>query len=172
MKANIEEEVVYINASESIDDSLTLLQLLSQSVEHTESGVVNVFRVLVKEELATIALHSALYEKLLHSALSLRVLLLCTTGGRTAIQAMENVVVPDAILNAGDRVRIVIIEDNIGVYFGADRGTPEALAIWPEDPDGHRTLEIIKDALVIPEVFTAIFEKTKENYILEKRKQE
>lgn len=163
MKANIEEEVVCITASESNDESETLLQLLSKSVKHTESGVVNVFRVLVKEDLATIGHHSALYEKLLHSALSLRVLLLCTTGGRTALQAMENVIVPDAILNAGDRVRIVIVEDNIGVYFGADRGTPEALAIWPEDPDGHRTLEIIEDALVIPEVFTAIFEKTKES---------
>ena len=163
MKANIEEEVVYIDANDSIDDSLTLLQLLSQSVKHTDSGVVNVFRVLVREELSTIGLHSSLYEKLLHSALSLRVLLLCTTGSKTATQAMADVVVPDAILNAGDRVRILIVEDNIGVYFGADKGTPEALAIWPEDPDGHRTLEIIKDALVMPEVFTAIFEKTKES---------
>ncbi|NDA81056.1 MAG: hypothetical protein EBX92_08080, partial [Actinobacteria bacterium] len=140
----------------------TVLQLLSASVQHTESGVVNVFRILVREDLGSIGEHAALYEKLLHSALSLKILLLCTTGAKPATNAMENVVVPDAIIGAGDRVRILVVEDNIGVYFGSDRGTPEALAIWPDDPDGARTMEILEDALVIPEVFSAVFEGTKE----------
>lgn len=162
MSSNIEEEVVRIDASAEIEDNQTVLQLLSKSVEHTESGVINVFRVLVREDLTTISQHSELYEKLLHSALSLRVLLLCTTGGKPATQAMENGSIPDVILNAGDRVRVLVVEDNIGVFFGADRGTPEALAVWPDDLEGNRTLEIIEDALVIPEVFSAIFEGTKE----------
>lgn len=162
MSENIEEEVVRIDARDLFDDTQTLLQLLSRSVEHTESGVINVFRVLVREDLSMIGSHVALYERLLHSALSIRVLLLCTTSGKPALQAMEDMAIPDAILNAGDRIRILIVEDNIGVYFGADRGTPEALAVWPEDLEGLRTMEIIEDALVIPEVFSAIFDRTKD----------
>lgn len=162
MSANIEEEVVRIDARVQFGDDQTVLQLLSKSVEHTESGVVDVFRVLVREELSTLAEHAALYERLLHSALSLRLLLLCTTNGKPATETMENVVVPDAIHQAGDRVRVIVVEDNIGVYFGSDRGTPQALAVWPDDPEGVRTMEIIEDALAIPEVFSAIFEATKE----------
>ena len=162
MIANIEDEVVRIDACSAFDDSQTLLQLLSSAVKHTESGVVDVFRVLVREELSMIGQHAALYERLLHSALSLKVLVLCTTGGKPATQAMDGVVVPDAILNAGDRIRVLIVEDNIGVYFGADRGTPQALAVWPEDELGLRTMEIIEDVIKIPEVFSAIFESTKD----------
>jgi len=162
MTSNIEEEVVRIDARTSLGGDETVLQLLSRSVEHTESGVVDVFRVLVREDLTLIGDHAPLYERLLHSALSLRILLFCTTDGRPATSAMENVVVPDAIINAGDRVRIIVVEDNIGVYFGSDRGTPEALAVWPEDLEGTRTVEILEDALLIPEVFSAIFEGTKD----------
>jgi len=162
MTSNIEEEVVRIDARASIGSDETVLQLLSRSVEHTESGVVDVFRVLVREDLSLIGDHAPLYERLLHSALSLRILLFCTTDGRPATSAMENVAVPDAIINAGDRVRIIVVEDNIGVYFGSDRGTPEALAVWPDDLEGTRTVEILEDALSIPEVFSAIFEGTKE----------
>lgn len=162
MPSNIEEEVVRIDARTILSSDETVLQLLSRSVDHTESGVVDVFRVLVREDLSMIGDHAPLYERLLHSALSLRILLFCSTGGKPATSAMENVVVPDAIINAGDRVRIVVVEDNIGVYFGSDRGTPEALAIWPEDLEGTRTVEILEDALSIPEVFSAIFERTKE----------
>ena len=161
MSMNIEEEVVRINANDAIDESQTVLQLLSKSVQHTESGVIDVFRVLVCEDLSMIGSHAALYERLLHSALSLDVLLLCTTSGKPAFRAMEDVVIPDVIINNGDRIRILIVEDNIGVYFGAYRGTPEALAVWPEDLDGSRTIEIIEDALLIPEVFSAVFESTK-----------
>lgn len=162
MTANIEEEVVRIDARLQFAEGQTVIQMLSQKIEHTESGVVDVFRVLVKEDLSTIGQHAELYERLLHSALSLRLLLLCTTNGKPAMQAMQDVVVPDAILGAGDRVRVIVVEDNIGVYFGADRGTPEALAVWPDDLEGTRTIEIIEDALSIPEVFSAIFERTKE----------
>jgi hypothetical protein len=162
MSSNIEEEVVRIDATASLVDNQTVLQLLSQSVEHTESGVVDVFRVLVREDLSSLGDHTPLYERLLHSALSLRILLLCTSGGRPATQAMEDVVVPDVIHQAGDRVRIIVVEDNIGVYFGSDRGTPQALAVWPDDLEGIKTMEILEDALTIPEVFTAIFEGTKE----------
>ena len=162
MTANIEEEVVRIDARLQFGDGQTVLQMLSQRVEHTESGVVDVFRLLVREDLSTIGQHAELYERLLHSALSLRILLLCTTGGKPAMHAMQDVVVPDVILSAGDRIRVVVVEDNIGVYFGSDRGTPEALAVWPDDFEGTRTMEIIEDALSIPEVFSAIFEKTKE----------
>ena len=162
MIANIEDEVVRIDAGSDFNESQTLLQLLSASVKHTESGVVDVFRVLVREELSLIGQHIALYERLLHSALSLKVLILCTTGGKPATQAMDGVVIPDAILNAGDRIRMLIVEDNIGVYFGADRGTPQALAVWPEDELGLRTIEIIEDAIKIPEVFSAIFESTQD----------
>ena len=161
MIANIEDEVVRIDASLDFNEDQTLLQLLSAAVTHTESGVVDVFRVLVREELSMIGQHTALYERLLHSALSLKVLVLCTTGGKPATQAMDGVVIPDAILNSGDRIRMLIVEDNIGVYFGADRGTPQALAVWPEDELGLRTMEIIEDAIIIPEVFSAIFESTK-----------
>jgi hypothetical protein len=162
MTSNIEEEVVRIDARTPFNGDETVLQVLSRTVEHTESGVVDVFRVLVREDLSTIGQHAQTYERLLHSALSLKILLLCTTGGKPAIQALHDVVVPDVILGAGDRVRIVVVEDNIGVYFGSDRGTPEALAVWPDDLEGARTMEIIEDALSIPEVFTAIFEQTKD----------
>ena len=72
MSMNIEEEVVRINANDAIDESQTVLQLLSKSVQHTESGVIDVFRVLVCEDLSMIGSHAALYERLLHSALSRR----------------------------------------------------------------------------------------------------
>ena len=52
MIANIEDEVVRIDAGSDFNESQTLLQLLSASVKHTESGVVDVFRVLVREELS------------------------------------------------------------------------------------------------------------------------
>lgn len=162
MSSNIEEEVVRIDARTFLETNQTVLQVLSKSVEHTESGVVDVFRVLVKEDLARLGDHASLYELLLHSALSLQILLLCTSGGKPATQAMEGVVIPDVIHQAGDRVRIIVVEDNIGVYFGSDRGTPQALAVWPEDLEGIRTMEIIEDALVIPEVFTAVFEGTRD----------
>ena len=162
MSINIEEEVVFINALGPFVENQTLVQMLAANIEHTDSGVVNVFRVVVTENLADLNSHGALYERLLHSALSIRVIIRCVTGNRPAMNAMESVVIPESILNAGDRVRMLIIEDNIGVYFGADRGTPEALAIWPDDPDGVRTLEIIDDALKMPEVFNAVFEKTKD----------
>lgn len=162
MTSNIEEEVVRIDARTSLGGDETVLQLLSRSIEHTESGVVDVFRVLVREDLSMIGDHAPLYERLLHSALSLRIILFCSTDGKSATSAMQNLVVPDAIVNAGDRVRIIVVEDNIGVYFGSDRGTPEALAVWPEDLEGTRTMEILEDAILIPEVFSAIFEATKE----------
>ena len=119
MISNIEDEVVRIDASSDFNESQTLLQLLSASVKHTESGVVDVFRVLVLEELSMIGQHAALYERLLHSALSLKVLVLCTTGGKPATQAMNGVVIPDAIVNAGDRIRMLIVEDNIWIGDGA-----------------------------------------------------
>ena len=50
MIANIEDEVVRIDASSDFNVDQTLLQLLSAAVTHTESGVVDVFRVLVREE--------------------------------------------------------------------------------------------------------------------------
>ena len=162
MSVNIEEEVVFIDALGPFVENQTLVQMLASNIDHTDSGVVNVFRVVVTENLADLNSHAALYERLLHSALSIRVIIRCVTGNRPAMQAMESGVIPESILNAGDRVRMLIIEDNIGVYFGADRGTPEALAIWPDDPDGVRTLEIIDDALKMPEVFNAVFEKTKD----------
>jgi hypothetical protein len=162
MSANIEEEVVRLTASEAVNDGRPVLQMLSTAVDHTESGVIDVFRILIREDLSTIGQHQQLYEKLLHSALSLRILLLCTTGGKPATRAMESVSVPDSILGAGDRVRVLIVEDNIGVFFGSDRGTPEAIAVWPDDPDGARTMEIIEDALSIPEVFSAVFAGTKD----------
>ena len=102
MSTNIEEEVVRIDASATLQDDKTVLQLLSRSIEHTESGVVDLFRVVVREDLSTISTHAPLYERLLHSALSLRVLILCTTGGRPATQAVDGGAIPDAILNAGD----------------------------------------------------------------------
>ena len=162
MSINIEEEVIFIDALRPLVENQTLVQMLAANIEHTDSGVVNVFRVVVTENLADLNSHAALYERLLHSALSIRVIIRCVTGNRPAMQAMESGVIPESIQNAGDRVRMLIIEDNIGVYFGADRGTPEALAIWPDDPDGVRTLEIIDDALKMPEVFNAVFEKTKD----------
>lgn len=162
MSINIEEEVIFIDALGPLVENQTLVQMLASNIHHTDSGVVNVFRVVVTENLADLNSHAALYERLLHSALSIRVIIRCVTGNRPAMQAMESGVIPESILNAGDRVRMLIIEDNIGVYFGADRGTPEALAIWPDDPDGVRTLEIIDDALKMPEVFNAVFEKTKD----------
>ena len=48
MTANIEEEVVRIDARLQFGDGQTVLQMLSQRVEHTESGVVDVFRLLVR----------------------------------------------------------------------------------------------------------------------------
>jgi hypothetical protein len=139
-----------------------LIHLLSSSVEFTDSGVVDVFRILVREDLSSIGQHAPLYERLLHSALSLRVIILCQTGRRPLVEATKDVSLPDAVVNAADRVRIVVVEDNIGVYFGADRGTPEALAVWPRDAQGSRTIEMIEDALRIPEVFSDLFAKTKD----------
>jgi len=162
MITNIEEEVVVIDASLPLVANQTLVQMLSANISHTDSGVVDVFRVIVHENLSTIANHIELYERLLQSALAIRVLIRCTTGLRPAMEAMQGIVLPDIIMNAGDRLRMIVVEDFIGVYFGANRGSPEALAVWPDDPEGRRTLEIIDDALKIPEVFTAIFEKTKD----------
>lgn len=51
MTSNIEEEVVRIDARTILSSDETVLQLLSRSVDHTESGVVDVFRVLVREDL-------------------------------------------------------------------------------------------------------------------------
>jgi hypothetical protein len=162
MSANIEEKVVRIDASTMSRSMEPLIHLLSDAVEFTDSGVVDVFRILVRDDLASIGRHAEFYERLLHSALSLRVIVLCETGRKPLIEATKDMALPDAIINAPDRVRIIIVEDNIGVYFGADRGTPEALAVWPRDADGSRTIEMIEDALRIPEVFSDLFARTKD----------
>lgn len=162
MSSHIEEEVIRLDATDSLTDQRTLLQILADSVEHTDSGVVDVFRILVREDLSKLSEHEKFYERLLHSALSLRLILLCTTGGAPATQALANVQIPESLLNAGSRVRVLIVEDNIGIYFGADRGTARALAVWPEDMEGTRTLQIIEEALKIPEVFNDVFRQTED----------
>ena len=162
MTSFIEEEVIRLDATDSFSDQHTLLQILANSVEHTNSGVVDVFRILVREDLSKLATHTSFYERLLHSALSLRLILLCTTGGTPATEALAHVHIPEPLLNAGNRIRVLIVEDNIGIFLGANRGTAQALAIWPEDMEGTRTLEIIEEALKIPEVFNDIFHQTED----------
>jgi len=159
MTAVIEEEVVVLDAAAEAASSRAVLRMLSSAVDQTDSGVVDVFRVLVRDDLTKIGGHGEFYERLMHSALNLKVLIRCTTGSRSVME-LSDVRLPSAIVNNPDRVRLLVLEDNIGVYFSSERATPDALAIWPNDVDGSRTVEIVEDALRVPEIFSEVFTAT------------
>lgn len=158
----IEEDVALLDLRGQEGLKGSVLDYLSDAIVHTNSGVVDMFRVLVCDEFDKLEQHEALYRELLESALTLRVIVLVSTNGKSVAKAVEEVQLPEVFRTSSGRLRFLVIEDEVGLYFATGRMTPEALAVWPDATGDPYALDIVADALINPEVFAAIFEQTKD----------
>ena len=158
----IEEDVALLDlrGQEALGGSVR--DYLSEAIVHTNSGVVDMFRVLVCDDFDKLGQHEALYKELLENALTLRVIVLVSTNGMSIAKASESARIPDVFSSSSGRLRFLVIEDEVGLYFATGRMTPQALAVWPDASGDPYALDIVADALVNPEVFSEVFEQTKD----------
>ena len=158
----IEEDVAFLDlrGQEELDGSVR--DYLAKAIVHTNSGVVDMFRVLVCDEFDKLSQHEPLYRELLENALTLRVIVLVSTNGLSLSKATETAKIPEVFNSSSGRLRFLVIEDEVGLYFETGRMTPQAIAVWPDASEDPYALDIVADALVNPEVFSEVFEQTKD----------
>ena len=158
----IEEDVALLDLRGQEGLNGSVLEYLSEAIVHTNSGVVDMFRVLVCDEFEKLGQHEALYKELLQSALTLRVIVLVSTNGKSVAKVTQDIQLPEVFYTSSGRLRFLIVEDEVGLYFATGRMTPQALAVWPDATGDPYALDIVADALINPEVFSEVFEKTKD----------
>ena len=158
----IEEDVALLDLRGQGSLGGSVLEYLSDAIVHTNSGVVDMFRVLVCDDFDNLVQHQDLYRELLESALTLKVIVLVSTNGKSIAKAAETVQVPEVFSSSSGRLRFLVIEDEAGLYFATGRMTPQALAVWPDATGDPYALDIVADALINPEVFSEVFEQTKD----------
>lgn len=163
----VEEAIALVDLRGTRTDETSVLSLLTESVTATNSGIADLFKVLVCDDLESIPGNEHIYRALLENALALKVIVVATTNGKSFSHLATEVTLPEIFLAHTTRTRILVVEDEAGLYFATGRMTPTALAVWPDTGADAYAVDIIKDALLNPEVFTAVLEKTRDlPYIL------
>lgn len=159
----VEEAVAVVDATRWATHRVPVLELIDQSIEHNSSGVADVFSLVVHESVETLSENGSLYEELLQSALSVRLVVLLSTEGKQTISVDSKVEFPDVFRIHHERVRVIVIENERGILFVPGTLTPQAVAV-----QGHQSVDVsakqlIEDVLVNPEVFSALFSSTKDS---------
>lgn len=158
----IEEDVSVLDARKVGVDVASARALVGRGIEYTGSGVVDVFRVLVLDDFDSMQSHSSLYEELLRSPLSLNLIVLATTHGQRLLDVTSQHPIPHVFQEHFSRLRLLVIEDDDGVLVSPGRLRPHALAVWPDKPSDQDSTQLIEEVLINPEVFSAVFERTRD----------
>ncbi len=157
----IEEDVTLLDLRVRGSLEGPVLKYLREAIVHTNSGVVDMFKVLVCDNFENLVQHQGWYQKLLEDPLTLKVIVLATTNGESIAKAMKAVQIPEVLRSNSESLRFLIIEDEVGLYFATGSMNPQALAVWPDATGEPYALDIVADALINPEVFSEVFEQTK-----------
>lgn len=158
----VEEGIAIVDLRGRKEQGKSVLSLLRESVVATSSGVVDIFKVLVCDDLEAMHENERTYRDLLESALTLKLVVIVSSNGKSLYDLEERISLPESFREHSTSIRILVVEDDAGLFLATGKKTPTALAVWPEAGVDTYAVDIVADALMNPEVFATVFEKTRE----------
>lgn len=132
----------------------TLVESIRRSEYDPGDGVIAPFSVVLLADPELIKGHGDLFEAVFHPAAPIRAIVMIVSED----DSVADLEIPVEL--SRDEARVIWLRNPAGTLWSPGGAIASGIGSWPHDPDGKLAQESLVSSLVIPEVFSAVFDAT------------
>ena len=139
-----------------VEFATTVDTRFSSTVSAAE-GVIQPWNLLIVDTPEGLRKFADFYVKLGTSMLGFQIVILVDLGDESENLENASVVLPQAVLDLRQKVKLIFIGDHRGVLWSAGGMIPHGVVYWDRDPSGLQTVGIVEDVMREGAIFDELF---------------